>query len=138
MPITLILLITGYIMGSLSSAIIVAKLAGLGDPRTQGSGNPGATNILRLGSKRLAALVLLGFIRLSAPSRYVGLALLFITVVKVLAVDMQTVAQIWRVLSLIVSGLLLIATSMAYAKLTPGLLRSRSDSRAKEAGVAGG
>jgi acyl phosphate:glycerol-3-phosphate acyltransferase len=60
MPITLILLITGYIMGSLSSAIIVAKLAGLGDPRTQGSGNPGATNILRLGSKRLAALVLLG------------------------------------------------------------------------------
>jgi acyl phosphate:glycerol-3-phosphate acyltransferase len=60
MPMTLILLITGYIIGSLSSAIIVARLAGLGDPRAQGSGNPGATNILRLGSKRLAAVVLLG------------------------------------------------------------------------------
>lgn len=57
---TLILLLIGYVVGSLSSAIIVARLAGLGDPRTQGSGNPGATNILRLGSKRLAAVVLLG------------------------------------------------------------------------------
>lgn len=57
---TLMLLLMGYIVGSLSSAILVARATGLGDPRTQGSGNPGATNILRLGSKRLAALVLLG------------------------------------------------------------------------------
>lgn len=57
---SLILLAMGYAVGSLSSAIIIARLAGLGDPRTQGSGNPGATNILRLGSKRLAAVVLLG------------------------------------------------------------------------------
>lgn len=57
----LILIAAGYAAGSLSSAIIVAKLAGLGDPRAQGSGNPGATNILRVGSsKRLAAVVLLG------------------------------------------------------------------------------
>jgi glycerol-3-phosphate acyltransferase PlsY len=57
---SLILLTIGYAVGSLSSAIIIARLAGLEDPRTQGSGNPGATNILRLGSKRLAAVVLLG------------------------------------------------------------------------------
>ena len=57
---SLILLAMGYAVGSLSSAIIIARLAGLGDPRTQGSGNPGATNILRLGSKRLAAVVLFG------------------------------------------------------------------------------
>lgn len=47
-------------MGSLSSAIIVSKCTGLPDPRTQGSGNPGASNILRLGGKKLAIIVLLG------------------------------------------------------------------------------
>jgi glycerol-3-phosphate acyltransferase PlsY len=57
---TLILLAMAYAVGSLSSAIIVARLAHLEDPRTQGSRNPGATNILRLGSRRLAAVVLLG------------------------------------------------------------------------------
>jgi len=41
-------------------AIIACRLAGLPDPRTQGSGNPGATNVLRLGGKQLAATVLLG------------------------------------------------------------------------------
>ncbi|CAH9014140.1 glycerol-3-phosphate 1-O-acyltransferase PlsY [Candidatus Nitrosacidococcus sp. I8] len=60
MLIYLTLLIAGYILGSLSSAIIVSKLAHLGDPRNYGSGNPGATNILRIGGKRLAAIVLLG------------------------------------------------------------------------------
>lgn len=49
-----------YLLGSLSSAIITCKLAGLPDPRTQGSGNPGASNVLRIGSKRLAGIVLLG------------------------------------------------------------------------------
>ncbi|MBI5450436.1 MAG: glycerol-3-phosphate 1-O-acyltransferase PlsY [Gammaproteobacteria bacterium] len=52
--------VLAYLAGSLSSAIIVCKLAGLPDPRTKGSGNPGATNVLRLGGKKLAALVLLG------------------------------------------------------------------------------
>ena len=51
--------ITSYLTGSLSSAIIVCRIAGLPDPRTQGSGNPGATNVLRFGSKRIAAIVLL-------------------------------------------------------------------------------
>jgi acyl phosphate:glycerol-3-phosphate acyltransferase len=56
----LFLIIFAYLLGSLSMAIIACKLAGLPDPRTRGSGNPGATNVLRLGSKRLAASVLLG------------------------------------------------------------------------------
>ena len=56
----LFLIIFAYLLGSLSMAIIACKIAGLPDPRTQGSGNPGATNVLRLGSKQLAATVLLG------------------------------------------------------------------------------
>ena len=51
--------ITSYLAGSLSSAIIICRVAGLPDPRTQGSGNPGATNVLRFGSKKIAAIVLL-------------------------------------------------------------------------------
>lgn len=47
-----------YLFGSVSSAVVVARLLGLPDPRTVGSGNPGATNILRLGSKGGAALTL--------------------------------------------------------------------------------
>jgi len=54
------LALAAYLLGSLSSAIIICKLAGLPDPRSQGSGNPGATNVLRFGGKKLAALVLLG------------------------------------------------------------------------------
>lgn len=49
-----------YLMGSISSAIVVCRLAGLPDPRGQGSGNPGATNVLRYGGKKVAALVFLG------------------------------------------------------------------------------
>lgn len=50
----------GYLLGSLSSAIIVCKLAGLPDPRSAGSHNPGATNVLRLGGKGAAAATLAG------------------------------------------------------------------------------
>jgi acyl phosphate:glycerol-3-phosphate acyltransferase len=49
-----------YLLGSLSSAVILCKIAGLPDPRSEGSGNPGATNVLRIGGKKLAALVLAG------------------------------------------------------------------------------
>jgi glycerol-3-phosphate acyltransferase PlsY len=55
-----ILIISAYLLGSISSAIIVCKLMGLPDPRTQGSNNPGATNVLRLGGKKPAAITLLG------------------------------------------------------------------------------
>lgn len=49
-----------YLFGSLSSAVIVCKLMHLPDPRTQGSKNPGATNVLRIGGKIPAAITLLG------------------------------------------------------------------------------
>ena len=51
-------LIASYLLGSISSAIIICKIAGLPDPRTKGSKNPGATNVLRIGGKKIAALVL--------------------------------------------------------------------------------
>jgi len=51
-------LIASYLLGSISSAIIICKMAGLPDPRTKGSKNPGATNVLRIGGKKIAALVL--------------------------------------------------------------------------------
>lgn len=60
MLLALIFMLFAYLLGSLSSAIIVCKLARLPDPRTQGSGNPGASNVLRIGGKRLAGIVLLG------------------------------------------------------------------------------
>ena len=58
--ISVLLIIFGYLAGSVSSAIIVCKLLGLPDPRTEGSGNPGATNVLRLGGKKAAFVTLLG------------------------------------------------------------------------------
>jgi glycerol-3-phosphate acyltransferase PlsY len=54
------LIVVAYLFGSISTAIIVARLMGLPDPRTQGSGNPGATNVLRIGGKKAAAITLLG------------------------------------------------------------------------------
>lgn len=51
---------SAYLFGSLSSAIIVCKAMGLPDPRTQGSLNPGATNVLRIGGKKAAIITLLG------------------------------------------------------------------------------
>lgn len=49
-----------YLLGSVSAAIITCKLMGLPDPRSQGSRNPGATNVLRFGGKKAAAITLLG------------------------------------------------------------------------------
>lgn len=49
-----------YLLGSVSSAVLIARWFALEDPRTVGSGNPGATNMLRLGSRSAAALTLLG------------------------------------------------------------------------------
>jgi acyl phosphate:glycerol-3-phosphate acyltransferase len=53
------LVLAGYLVGSLSFAVIVSRTMGLKDPRTFGSKNPGATNVLRSGSKKAAALTLL-------------------------------------------------------------------------------
>jgi glycerol-3-phosphate acyltransferase PlsY len=52
------LLIASYLIGSISSAVIICKVLGIPDPKTQGSKNPGATNVLRLGGKKIAGFVL--------------------------------------------------------------------------------
>jgi glycerol-3-phosphate acyltransferase PlsY len=52
--------IAAYLIGSISFAVVVSKLFRLNDPRTYGSGNPGATNVLRSGNKAAALLTLLG------------------------------------------------------------------------------
>jgi len=53
------LILIAYLIGSINSAIILSKVLKLPDPRTQGSKNPGATNMLRIGGKKIAAFVLL-------------------------------------------------------------------------------
>jgi glycerol-3-phosphate acyltransferase PlsY len=55
----LLAILAGYLIGSLSFAVIVSRLMGLSDPRSYGSGNPGATNVLRSGNKAAAILTLL-------------------------------------------------------------------------------
>lgn len=54
------LLIFAYLLGSLSSAILLSKIMGFDDPRTEGSNNPGATNVLRIAGKKAAFFTLLG------------------------------------------------------------------------------
>jgi glycerol-3-phosphate acyltransferase PlsY len=56
-PLTVVVL--AYLLGSLSYAVIVSKFMGLSDPRSYGSKNPGATNVLRSGNKKAAVLTLL-------------------------------------------------------------------------------
>jgi glycerol-3-phosphate acyltransferase PlsY len=57
---TLGMLVAAYFLGSVPFAVVFSRLFGLQDPRTYGSGNPGATNVLRSGNKAAAALTLLG------------------------------------------------------------------------------
>lgn len=57
---SLLFIAVAYLLGSLSFAVIVSRAMGLPDPRSFGSGNPGATNVLRTGRKAAAALTLLG------------------------------------------------------------------------------
>ncbi len=62
-PVTLVpvlWIVASYLLGSIAFGIVVSKLFGLPDPRTVGSGNPGATNVLRSGKKSAALLTLLG------------------------------------------------------------------------------
>jgi glycerol-3-phosphate acyltransferase PlsY len=60
MIIDILLVLGGYLFGSISTAILTCHLMGLPDPRSEGSGNPGATNVLRLGGKTAAFLTLSG------------------------------------------------------------------------------
>lgn len=56
----LIFVVAAYLLGSISFAVLMSKAFGLPDPRSYGSGNPGATNVLRSGKKAAAVLTLLG------------------------------------------------------------------------------
>ncbi|MBS1210900.1 MAG: glycerol-3-phosphate acyltransferase [Proteobacteria bacterium] len=60
MPLILPLLLVAYLIGSIPFAVVVSRAMGLSDPRSFGSGNPGATNVLRSGNKLAALLTLIG------------------------------------------------------------------------------
>ena len=70
--VTILMFIAAYLLGSISSAVLVCRLRGLPDPRTQGSGNPGATNVLRIGGTSSAALVLFFDMLKGALPTYIG------------------------------------------------------------------
>ncbi len=72
---TFVLMVAGYLLGSLSCAILVSKLMGLPDPRSQGSRNPGATNVLRLAGYKPALLVLAGDMLKGVPTLLIAHAL---------------------------------------------------------------
>mgnify|MGYP001546214466 CR=1 FL=1 len=57
---TIVFAVAAYLIGSVSFAVIVSRMFGLPDPHSYGSGNPGATNVLRTGKKLAAALTLAG------------------------------------------------------------------------------
>ncbi len=60
MIVSALLIVAAYLIGSISFAVVVSKAFGLPDPHAYGSGNPGATNVLRTGNKLAAALTLVG------------------------------------------------------------------------------
>ncbi len=57
---TLLAIASAYLLGSISFALLASRLFGLADPRTYGSKNPGATNVLRSGHRGAAVVTLLG------------------------------------------------------------------------------
>src|SRR3982750_2832981 len=60
MPVTALFALAAYLLGSISFAVVVSRLFRLPDPHAYGSGNPGATNVLRTGNKAAALLTLAG------------------------------------------------------------------------------
>lgn len=84
-----LLIICAYLIGSMSAAILISKAMGLPDPRTVGSKNPGATNVLRYGGKKVAILTLLGdslkgLIPVLA-ARYLGLSVEWLVLIGIAA-----------------------------------------------------
>jgi len=74
--------LAAYLIGSVSAAIIVCRLMKLPDPRSTGSGNPGATNVLRVGGKTAAAITLAGdalkgFIPVLTLTTWLAMSLIF-------------------------------------------------------------
>ena len=75
MLITLLSIVLGYLAGSISTAILVCRAMDLPDPRSEGSRNPGATNVLRFGGKKAAAITLAGdFLKGLLPVLFARLA----------------------------------------------------------------
>lgn len=72
--VTILFVLGAYLIGSLSFAVIVSRAMGLPDPHSYGSGNPGATNVLRTGSKKAALLTLIG----DAAKGWVAVMLAFV------------------------------------------------------------
>ena len=68
-------LIIAYLLGSVSTAIVTSKLLGLADPRTQGSGNAGATNVLRTAGKKAGIITLIGDAAKGAIAVFIGIVL---------------------------------------------------------------
>jgi glycerol-3-phosphate acyltransferase PlsY len=81
--------LAAYLIGSISSAVIISKVFRLSDPRDVGSGNPGATNVLRSGNKLAAFLTLLGDLLKGllpvAAAQYYGLSVAIIALVAIAA-----------------------------------------------------
>ena len=86
---TILMFASAYLLGSISSAILICRLFRLGDPREQGSGNPGATNVFRIGGKLPAVLVLVfDVLKGTVPvwaSYYLGLEPVYLAFVAVMA-----------------------------------------------------
>jgi acyl phosphate:glycerol-3-phosphate acyltransferase len=86
---TLLMMVLAYLAGSVSSAVLVSRLFGLPDPRTQGSGNPGATNVYRLGGRIAAFLTLfLDVLKGTIPvwiSYFLGIEAIFLGLVAIAA-----------------------------------------------------
>lgn len=84
-----LVIVFAYLVGSFSSAIVTTKLMGLSDPRSSGSGNPGATNVLRTGGKLAAIITLLGDVAKGVIpvllAQHLGLSYGYIAVVAIAA-----------------------------------------------------
>ena len=85
MIIILLTIIFAYLLGSISSAIVVSRLFKVTDPRKIGSGNPGTTNILRYAGKTAAALTLIGDITKGIIPIAIGMIPFVISPIKVKA-----------------------------------------------------
>ena len=94
-------LLLAYLIGSVSFAVVVSRAMKLPDPRTYGSNNPGATNVLRTGRKAAAALTLIGdcakgWFAVFLTERYFGGALPPVTEMALAAVAVFRAARAWR------------------------------------------
>jgi glycerol-3-phosphate acyltransferase PlsY len=86
---TILMFASAYLLGSVSSAVLVCRLFNIGDPRNLGSGNPGATNVFRIGGRFPAVLVLtFDIFKVTLPvwaSYYLGLEPIYLAFVAVMA-----------------------------------------------------